>query len=550
MKLLATFLLVAVASSLDNGFTKPPMGWSALYGAPFSKVDENSTIAAAAGLAEGGLLEAGYEYVVLDDWYADRDSTGKIIAHPQTFPSGMAAVSDAVHSHGVLFGVYSAASQRTCGNWSASLFREVDDATIFAKEWKIDYLKYDSCLYNSGIKSRARYLAMSRALNATGRKIFYSVEGWSPAQGNWGPELANMWRTGNDIWPDWDACIMNNLYTTNSAASYMIPGKAFNDPDMLQPPNTIPGTTRKPGLTFEESRAQFVLWSVMKAPLMLGVHWSELATLKTSHPDYFNVITNKEIIAIDQDPSHTAVLVAQMPSNAQQQAGSILNVTYQECDPSRIDQQFVAGTKGSIQAAGSNLCLSENASSHIVYAVPCSANSPEQGFGLARDSQFHTAPATASKRCLSAMPKAGTDLLSTANCISDGKFPPPLDDHSAPQDFVWDSIIGQIVSAGCGQCVTVGQPNKPDGRWSTNNGTLEHEVWAGSLSSGKQVVVLFNKGKTAETVSAAWHLLKQPNGMPAPVRDVLAQKDLPPLAAGSPLAAQVATHGVQLFVVG
>ena len=109
----------------------------------------------------------------------------------------MPAVSAAVHKLQLKFGVYSAASQRTCGNWSASMFREVADATTFAKDWQIDYLKYDSCIYNSGVASRARYLAMSRALNATGRKIFYSVEGWDPEQGNWGPELANMWRTGN-----------------------------------------------------------------------------------------------------------------------------------------------------------------------------------------------------------------------------------------------------------------------------------------------------------------------------------------------------------------
>jgi hypothetical protein len=728
------------------------MGWSALYGAPFHNVNETIVETAAAGLASGGLSAAGYEYIVLDDWYAGRDGSGKIIANKDTFPSGMPAVSASVHNHGLLFGVYSAAGQRTCANYSASLFREVDDANTFANDWKIDYLKYDACRYNSGIISRARYLTMSRALNATGRNIFYSVEGWNPSQGNWGPELANMWRTGNDIWPDWDQCILNNLYTTNDAASYMIPGKAFNDPDMLQPPASVPGTTRTPGLTFEEARAQFVLWCVMKAPLMLGVNFAQLATLKTEHAYYFDVITNKELIAIDQDPSHAAVLVAQMPSKAQQQRGSILNLTFQSCDPHRVDQQFVEGTlqRGSIQAAGTNLCLSEGATtsstavetttsldavaegegveeqrvgrqtveeqrvgrqsvegqrvllhtmdvpsthmeeapveasiryppaalpaslneagacgvlrdyfyynnsaeirpsgmvngtadccalcgrtprckafsfykkglatgpaicrlyatpmpvvvpghsdqaydsgnfgspapappvgpspppppppgpgpspgpspkptSNTVSAVPCAAGAVEQVFGLARDSQFHTAPASGSKRCLLAQPTPGTNLLGTATCISDGKFPPPLNDHSAIDDFVWDSTVGQIVGGSSGQCITVGQPNYPpltDGkraRWVTNNGTLEHEVWVGPLSSGQQVVVLFNKGASAEAVSAHWTLLNQPDGRPAPVRDVLAQKDLTPLAPGSALVAQVGPHGVQAFVVG
>jgi hypothetical protein len=44
-------------------------------------------------------------------------------------------------------------------------------------QWEIDFLKYDSCLYNGGVASRARYEAMSRALNATGRKVFFQTHG-------------------------------------------------------------------------------------------------------------------------------------------------------------------------------------------------------------------------------------------------------------------------------------------------------------------------------------------------------------------------------------
>jgi hypothetical protein len=39
-------------------------------------------------------------------------------------------------------GVYSAASERTCANWSASLWNEGRDARTFALEWEIDFLKY------------------------------------------------------------------------------------------------------------------------------------------------------------------------------------------------------------------------------------------------------------------------------------------------------------------------------------------------------------------------------------------------------------------------
>ena len=51
----------------------------------------------------------------------------------------------------------------------------------FAMDFRRWCPRYDACLFNGGVASRARYLAMSRALNATGRQIFYSVEGWSGA---------------------------------------------------------------------------------------------------------------------------------------------------------------------------------------------------------------------------------------------------------------------------------------------------------------------------------------------------------------------------------
>jgi hypothetical protein len=51
----------------------------------------------------------------------------------------------------------------------------------------------------------------------------------------------------------------------------------------------------------------------------------------------------------------------------------------------------------------------------------------------------------------------------------------------------------------------------------------------------------------AETLTATWDALGLPRGATLPIRDVLARRDLPP-AAG--LAADVAAHGVAVFVVG
>ena len=101
LKLFAVASAMGAAAALDNGFDRPPMGWSALYGAPFGTVNETMVLEAAAGLNASGLLAAGYEYVTLDDWYATRDAaTGRMIAKPDTFPSGMPAVSAGVHERG------------------------------------------------------------------------------------------------------------------------------------------------------------------------------------------------------------------------------------------------------------------------------------------------------------------------------------------------------------------------------------------------------------------------------------------------------------------
>ena len=139
--LLLVLSLAYCAQALDNGFSRPPLGWSALYGAPFSTVNETIVREAAQGLVDGGFAAAGYAYVILDDWYATRNASGSIIGIPAAWPSGMASTSAYIHGLGLKFGVYSAASQRTCGNYSASMFLEEQDADTFANEWHIDWLK-------------------------------------------------------------------------------------------------------------------------------------------------------------------------------------------------------------------------------------------------------------------------------------------------------------------------------------------------------------------------------------------------------------------------
>jgi alpha-galactosidase len=68
--------------------------------------------------------------------------------------------------------------------------------------------------------------------------------------------------------------------------SYAGPGH-WNDPDMLQVGND--------NLTFEENKSHFSLWAILAAPLMLG------NDIRNMTDDVKAILTNKEIIAIDQD---------------------------------------------------------------------------------------------------------------------------------------------------------------------------------------------------------------------------------------------------------
>jgi len=62
----------------------------------------------------------------------------------------------------------------------------------------------------------------------------------------------------------------------------------WDDPDMLEVGNG--------NLSFDENKAHFSLWCILAAPLMSG------NDLRDMSPEITAILTNKEIIAIDQDP--------------------------------------------------------------------------------------------------------------------------------------------------------------------------------------------------------------------------------------------------------
>lgn len=272
----------------DNGFAKtPPMGWNS-WNKFAGRVDDASVRGMADAVATNGMKDAGYLYINIDDtWEAGRDANGNITTNKK-FPD-MKALADYVHSKGLKIGIYSSPGPNTCAGYEGSYGHEEQDARTYAA-WGIDYLKYDWCgarnLYTDE-EMQAIYQKMGDALLKSGRPILYSLCQYGRADvWKWAPEVGgNAWRTTGDIRDTWDS--MTTIgFAQDSLAPFAKPGH-WNDPDMLEVGNG--------GMTDDEYRTHMSLWSILAAPLLAG------NDLHTMSPTIHDILTNREVIAVDQD---------------------------------------------------------------------------------------------------------------------------------------------------------------------------------------------------------------------------------------------------------
>jgi len=277
----------------------PPMGWNS-WNYFAGKVTDKDIRDSADQIVSTGMRDAGYIYVNIDDtWEGERDSTGVLHSNSK-FPD-MKALADYVHSKGLKIGIYSSPGPKTCAGFEGSLGHEEQDAQLYAS-WGIDYLKYDLCSFIPAVMEKqapndkpaqmrlmvAAYDKMSKALKATGRPIVLSLcqYGWDSVW-EWAPALGgNLWRTTGDIEPKWDR-IYDLLEQQSGLASYAGPGH-WNDPDMLEVGNGK--------LSLAENQSHFSMWTMLAAPLLAG---NDLPHMK---PEIKAILTNRDVIAIDQDP--------------------------------------------------------------------------------------------------------------------------------------------------------------------------------------------------------------------------------------------------------
>ncbi len=310
----------------------PPMGWNS-WNAFGGNVRDSDIRAAADALVRSGMRAAGYRYVIVDDgWMAPtRGGDGRLVADPERFPAGIAALAAYVHARGLQFGLYASPGRTTCQGLPGSFGHETTDAATFAA-WGVDYLKYDACGYPdlrpAGTDARrwliAGFARMRAALDATGRPVVFSINPSSDGDPaavrawTWAPRVAHLWRVTNDHAPCWattepmdgypGVCTTDNLDAARAWEPDGGPGR-WNDLDMLAigltPATANPVVRQLAGLATgtpaaslddTEARAEMSIWSMLASPLLAGNDLTRMTAMTAA------ILTNPAVLAIDQDP--------------------------------------------------------------------------------------------------------------------------------------------------------------------------------------------------------------------------------------------------------
>ncbi|KAF8795467.1 Alpha-N-acetylgalactosaminidase like protein [Argiope bruennichi] len=260
---------------LDNGLAvTPPMGWLSwerftcntdCKNDPANCIGERLYKEMADRLVADGYKDLGYEYVNIDDCWMEkeRDKDGKLVPDRQRFPNGIKALADYIHSKGLKLGIY----QDIVDGCNADP-KQMDDL----------------------------YPVFSTAVNKSSRDILFSCE-WPFYQHAAGmkpnyqqiAKYCNIWRNFYDVVDSWQSILgIVDYYSQNQDEFVAAAGPGhWNDPDMILAGNF--------GLSYDEAKAQFMLWAVLASPLLMS------NDLRHIRKEFSDLLKNKEIIAVNQD---------------------------------------------------------------------------------------------------------------------------------------------------------------------------------------------------------------------------------------------------------
>lgn len=279
----------------ENDRSKTPiMGWAS-WNNFRAAINENIIKTQTDAIVSTGLINAGYNFVNIDDgFYGGRDAAGNILVHPIRFPSGMKSLAEYIHSKGLNAGIYSDAGINTCASfWDKDTIgagmglygHEVQDLTLYLKDWNYDFIKVDWCGGEwMDLDEQVQYTKLANLARSIKPSVVFNICRWK-FPGTWAPLVADSWRISGDIDNKFGS-ILAIIDLNADLWKYASYGH-YNDMDMLQVGR---------GMSYEEDKAHFSMWAIMHSPLLLGNDLTKISD------ETLEIITNEEIIALNQSP--------------------------------------------------------------------------------------------------------------------------------------------------------------------------------------------------------------------------------------------------------
>jgi hypothetical protein len=441
---------------------------------------------------------------------AARDATThEQVPTASKFPGGFKKVIDHIHALPMKFGLYTAMGVQTCGKFAASCGHEALDAKTYAG-WGVDFVKDDACGNCGTDTTLEAYAAMQQGIWASGRSMVLSFEGQPDPKQSSECGYGQMRRVGHDMVNTYKSAIgLVDLgsrlfpFAHNGSKYNATCGGFWNDLEILHigdgefahsyngPEGASPGSVA--------ANSHFTMWVVCKAPLLLGMDFSQTA------PETLALVKNAEAIAINQDAlgvqarrvaitpasnktfgatkwDGTAVL---QPCKARKgvPAGSVAsadaplwtwkNTTapgpakflfISSCNATDAHQHWLfpaAGHEGQLKNVAMATCLDANASSDPAGLAACSSvgsTSSSQVWTLHENGRLS---AENMKVCLSIWSSVGPDVA-LAFCKS------ATSPHDENEVFAYDAATKQLKtnSSGKEMCVTA-MKAPPSGLLST-----------------------------------------------------------------------------------
>lgn len=302
-------------------------------------ISHDKMVEIAKGMEKYGLIDAGFNTIVLDDAWAKPTSDKNDLTYDVTkFPVGISGLKAALKeiNSKIKIGIYSDAGTMTCENYQPGSYGHEAQHMALFDSWGVDMLKYDFC--NSEADSKTSYSQMGEVINKLNEErkakgaipfVFNICEWGKTEPWTWGAEAGgSSWRATSDAREDWigDNSLPGVIGGVDVVRKlWMYAGvNRFNDLDMMciglhglgGPSNYTLGHQQNGGkivgLNEAQSRSQMSLWCMLASPLALTCDLRATpmgeANSDQAMPNPLitesdiETLTNAEILAINQDP--------------------------------------------------------------------------------------------------------------------------------------------------------------------------------------------------------------------------------------------------------